>query len=765
MPTENRMKKSVLAILVLLSAHLPGQEKIDYLPAPVVTQPTAKHSDMSPRVRSWQGIPSMACTRRGRQFAGWLTGGDAEPDKRNFNVLVHSDDGGISWSKPVLAIESIAGENVCSVDIQLWVDPENRLWAFWTQRHHNLPPESFQWIQGWAVVCDDPDAAELKWSEPKFIAPGFLRNKPTVLSDGRWLMCAWSRHGDRYQYAESKDRGATWTLRRGPVIPPQYRKDYGEMMVLERRDGSLWMLSRVSAGVIYQATSADGGATWSDATPTELVSPSTRFFIGRLASGRVLLIKNNHPRVRCNLTAYLSEDDGRTWKHAMLLEAGYCTYPDAQEGSDGMIYMIYDHGRYTKGEICYSRFTERDVKAGKLVNPNSYLGQIVSKSIGNRTIFCSGKPTQDWVNAQLPAFDWGAEERICELDADRLPMLENVRHTVVQWPDDEYGFLHEAAIVSYKGTLFASWYNCPRYELSGTSVIRGRRSRDNGRTWSDIEVLGADKTGRLLYCPPVYGVVDGRLYLFMNTMTRADHMHSLELYRYDDASGAFTFVWSRAIPFKLNTNVVKLPNGKLMLPGRASPKLDGFPTTPAVLISDSGTCEGPWRLVRVAEDGELPDRLRQEHAETAVVALGAEGRLLIFCRGPKRDLSLLYRSSDFGETWSPPIPNDGMPFSDSKIYSGTLADGRHYVVGNLRDKGDRLSRSRLAIYFTEPNGERFTKGYLIRSGDDARMKVYPQFSYPFCDTDGANLYVIYTMVAEKGNQSRRGAMLSVIPLK
>lgn len=37
----------------------------------------------------------------------------------------------------------------------------------------------------------------------------------------------------------------------------------------------------------------------------------------------------------------------------------------------------------------------------------------------------------------------------------------------VACPDDEYAFLHEAAIIEYHGTLFAAWYNCEEKELIG----------------------------------------------------------------------------------------------------------------------------------------------------------------------------------------------------------------------------------------------------------------------------------------------------------
>jgi len=46
---------------------------------------------------------------------------------------------------------------------------------------------------------------------------------------------------------------------------------------------------------------------------------------------------------------------------------------------------------------------------------------------------------------------------------------------------------------------------------------------------------------KLLYCPPVYGICDDTLYLLCNTMVSADHMHSMEFYRYDESDGKFHF--------------------------------------------------------------------------------------------------------------------------------------------------------------------------------------------------------------------------------
>ena len=35
---------------------------------------------------------------------------------------------------------------------------------------------------------------------------------------------------------------------------------------------------------------------------------------------------------------------------------------------------------------------------------------------------------------------------------------------IVREPDDRFGFLHETAVISYKGVIYTSWYSCPRPE-------------------------------------------------------------------------------------------------------------------------------------------------------------------------------------------------------------------------------------------------------------------------------------------------------------
>ena len=152
-----------------------------------------------------------------------------------------------------------------------------------------------------------------------------------------------------------------------------------EHMIIERRDGTLWMLVRTEYG-IGQSISHDRGYTWTPGQPTDLGGPNSRFYIRRLRSGRLLLINHYQFTGRSHLTAFLSEDDGQTWPFRLLLdERRDVSYPDAIETDDGRIFAIYDRSRRGEKEILFAVFTEEDILQGRCVSPQARLKQLVNK--------------------------------------------------------------------------------------------------------------------------------------------------------------------------------------------------------------------------------------------------------------------------------------------------------------------------------------------------------------------------------------------------
>jgi len=371
-------------------------------------QPPRVISDIGPQhaqsARGAQGVPGIERSSGGRLWAAWYTG----PGKRgvespsSYVVLATSGDDGQSWSEKLVVA---ARRFVHTYDPCLWIDPQHRMWFFWAQSAGLQDGR----MGVWAIVTDDPDTGEPRWSKPRRIADGVMLNKPTVLKNGDWLLPVglWrdntnvpninfdpeelkpytnemlahdlgpQRGSNVYR---STDQGRTFE-RIGQVRVPGTRVD--EHMIVERRDGSLWMLLRNTAG-IAQSVSTDGGQTWQPGSIhlRGRTYRNKRFFIRRLNSGALLMVRNNSPEgKRSHMTAFVSDDEGESWQGGLLMDARESSYPDGVQSADGTIYIIYDHQRYTlnregrrgKGAVLMAVFSEQDVRAGEPVSDGARL--------------------------------------------------------------------------------------------------------------------------------------------------------------------------------------------------------------------------------------------------------------------------------------------------------------------------------------------------------------------------------------------------------
>lgn len=255
----------------------------------------------------------------------------------------------------------------------------------------------------WAAVCANPDSEHPVWSAPRRLWHGSALNKPTVLANGEWMLpvqlLQYSGRGpfatanlfpelDPYRGVNvfvSADQGATWQ-RRGHVVMPN--PDWHEPMIVQRKNGSLWMLARTNKGLV-QCTSPDLGRTWSEPTPSTINHPVARFHLRKLASGRILLVKHGDTiethEGRSKLKAFLSDDDGLTWQGGLLLdERNGISYPDGFQAPDGTIHISYDRNRSSDGEILMARFTEQEVLNGTLSQPDSKLKILISRPLKPR---------------------------------------------------------------------------------------------------------------------------------------------------------------------------------------------------------------------------------------------------------------------------------------------------------------------------------------------------------------------------------------------
>jgi len=358
-------------------------------PPPVIAAPGAQYG---PATRPFQGIPGIERAPGGRLWATWYGGGPDEGPE-NYVMLSTSADDGRTWSGVKLVIDPPGP--IRAYDPCLWLAPDGRLWLFWAQAH--------TWWDGragvWAITTRNPDAETPAWSSPRRLCDGIMMNKPTVLSTGEWVLPAaiWkvsteritdpaARHdpGDDTgtNLVVSTDRGATWT-RRGQARVPE--RTFDEAMLVERKDSSLWLWVRTKYG-IGESISTDHGRTWSPGKPSTIPHINARFYVRRLKSGRLLLARHDPPEGstrRSHLKAYLSDDDGKTWKGGLLLDERVgVSYPDAAQAPDGTVYLIYDFDRKGARQILLTTFTEEDVLAAKPVSGKLRSRVVVNQASG-----------------------------------------------------------------------------------------------------------------------------------------------------------------------------------------------------------------------------------------------------------------------------------------------------------------------------------------------------------------------------------------------
>ena len=236
-------------------------------------------TDTVKSARGAQGVPAIERTAKGRLWAAWYAGKSPRgvESSSSYVVLATSGDDGTLWHEKLLIR---ARRFVHTYDPCLWIDPRGCLWFFWAQSAGVQDGR----MGVWAIVTESPDAETPVWTEPRRIANGVMLNKPTVLKNGDWLLCIglWRDNTNVPNVKFDPDDLAPYTLdmlthdlgeergsnvyrstdegemfeRIGQVRIPGTRVD--EHMIVERGDGSLWMLLRNTGG-IAQSVSRDGG--------------------------------------------------------------------------------------------------------------------------------------------------------------------------------------------------------------------------------------------------------------------------------------------------------------------------------------------------------------------------------------------------------------------------------------------------------------------------------------------------------------------------
>ena len=399
------MKVAMCAIVCFALTPVFAEICVDSLkPFPVLRPVPARLEDT---VRAFQSAPAVTVTPGGRLWCAWHTGGDNE-GADNCVIVATSGDGGKSWSGPLFAID--AEGPLRALDPGLWTAPDGKVWLFYAQVYDFWDGRAGLW----AMHPVDAERSGTDWTPARRLCDGYMKNKPLVMKGGRWLFpvefmhpepfhLTIGMHGkpdERYPLTGplshpnperaaganvffSDDGGAT-VCPLGRAFIPKADRNYPEHMLIEQASGNLRMLVRTAYG-IGESRSSDGGVTWSQVARGGICNPDARFYVGRLRSGALLLVKNGPVGERTGrdrIMAYVSDDDGQTWLGGLILDGRReVSYPDAAQGPDGFVHVVHDRERYGAREIVHHVFTEADVRAGKLVTKGSRLRDVVNKCV------------------------------------------------------------------------------------------------------------------------------------------------------------------------------------------------------------------------------------------------------------------------------------------------------------------------------------------------------------------------------------------------
>jgi predicted neuraminidase len=203
----------------------------------------------------------------------------------------------------------------------------------------------------WTIARTSSDNGR-SWSDAVPLPKGVLgpiRAKPVELPDGTLLAGSstedrgWVVHMERYD-GSGLGSEAAWQ-KTGPLNDPKIFEAIQPTILVHSATKSQ-ILCRSRQHVITEASSDDGGRTWTSMKATRLPNPSAGIDAVRLADGRFLLAYNPTPSGRRTLEIAVSTD-GETWRQAVTLEdaPGEYSYPAMIQTRDGLVHVTYTWNR------------------------------------------------------------------------------------------------------------------------------------------------------------------------------------------------------------------------------------------------------------------------------------------------------------------------------------------------------------------------------------------------------------------------------------
>jgi lysophospholipase L1-like esterase len=281
---------------------------------------------------------------------------------------LRSEDEGRTWTRvPLFAAPE---KHTVRIERALLRTREGTVISAWPNDAEQRRPQPFAWgapgqsLTDWFMptyVCRSPDDGKT-WELPMKIADNWCGCIHSMIQTraGRIVLVS-QEITPEWRHATftfvSDDQGRTW--RRSNLIDYQQGRNSHagsiEGSVIERTDGTLYMLLRTETGFLWECTSRDG-LQWDGLRQTALRSVTCCPQLARLSDGRVALLWNRPPRhlpesktSRAELSIALSSDDCATWSPPRVIAArhepgGKIGYPYLHERRPGELWITTMQG-------------------------------------------------------------------------------------------------------------------------------------------------------------------------------------------------------------------------------------------------------------------------------------------------------------------------------------------------------------------------------------------------------------------------------------
>lgn len=275
----------------------------------------------------------------------------------------YSEDGGKTWNEEdEIIVPNEGGMNVMSVSLLRLQNGDIALFYLRKNSTEDCIPmmriskdEAKSWSDAIPCITDR-------------VGYFVLNNDRVIqLEDGRLMMAValhnypggeWSNQGDLYAYY-SDDDGQSWTV--SEKVPNDSDMITHEPGLIELSDGRILMFIRASGGYQQFSYSSDRGETWSPVEPSNIPSPVSPATIEKIpGTGDWLLVWNNNDGSdsdlegkRTPLTAAVSSDEGKTWKHIQNIEddpEGWYCYIGIHFPDDDHVLLSYCAGHQPSGQ-------------------------------------------------------------------------------------------------------------------------------------------------------------------------------------------------------------------------------------------------------------------------------------------------------------------------------------------------------------------------------------------------------------------------------